>query len=138
MYSGSLQWVPFGKQKETFKDDPPRPVFNDILIAKLRPGQQISVECYVEKGIGFRHAKWSPVATATYRLLPEISLLEEITGKEAKELKKKCPMNVFDIEDDKAIVSRPRDCTMCRECIREDGWEEKVRLSRVKDHFICK
>lgn len=33
-------------------------------------------------------------------------------------------------------VARPRDCTMCRECIREPGWNEKVSLSRIADHFI--
>ena len=33
-------------------------------------------------------------------------------------------------------VARPRDCTMCRECIREPGWSEKVSLTRIADHFI--
>jgi len=45
------------------------------------------------------HAKWSPVATASYRLLPEIQFTEPIVGDDADELVKKCPMNVFDIED---------------------------------------
>jgi hypothetical protein len=26
---------------------------------------------------------------------------------------------------------------MCRECIREDGWDKRIKLLRVKDHFIC-
>jgi hypothetical protein len=53
-----------------------------------------------------------------------------------------CPMNVFDIEDmgkhkiPTAVVARPRDCTMCRECIRREGWNNKVHLRRVADHFI--
>lgn len=38
----------------------------------------------------------------------------------------------------RATVARPRACTLCRECIREDGWEKYVALRRVKDHFICK
>lgn len=42
-------------------------------------------------------------------------------------------MNVFDIEDlgggqKKAFVARPRDCTMCRECIREGDWSDKIKL----------
>jgi NAD-dependent dihydropyrimidine dehydrogenase PreA subunit len=76
----------------------------------------------------------------------------------------KCPMNVFDIEDSgtslsstslhqaahshcpcafwccpagKAYVKNQRNCTMCRECIREDGWDKRIKLLRVKDHFIC-
>lgn len=106
----------------------------------------------------------------------------------AEELVKKCPVNVFDIEDiakgemklnqqlscncyhtsvwqfgtylswlsiidfvfvlnyfidhllgrKRATVARPRSCTLCRECIRGDGWEKLVALRRVKDHFICK
>ena len=51
-----------------------------------------------EKGIGKTHAKWSPVCTAFYRLLPDISV-EGVTGEQAKELKQLCPMKVFDIED---------------------------------------
>ena len=52
-----------------------------------------------------------------------------------------CPMQVFDIEDlnnvPTAKVSRPRDCTMCRECIRKEGWEDgRVELRRKADHFI--
>ena len=49
-------------------------------------------------------------------------------------------MKVFDIEDigkgPTATVARPRDCTMCRECIRKDDWSDRVELRRVADHFI--
>jgi len=49
-------------------------------------------------------------------------------------------MKVFDIEDIggelRARVANPRNCTMCRECIREPGWEKLVKLRRKKDHFI--
>lgn len=51
-----------------------------------------------------------------------------------------CPLDVFDIEDlggkPTATVARPRDCTMCRECIRQEGWADRVLLRRVADHFI--
>ena len=47
----------------------------------------------------------------------------------------------IDIEDlgkgqRQAVAARPRDCTMCRECVRRPGWAETVRLSRVPNHFI--
>lgn len=50
-------------------------------------------------------------------------------------------MQVFDIEDlgngvTRAVTSRPRDCTMCRECIRHEGWEERINLKRIARHFI--
>ncbi|CAH9063980.1 unnamed protein product [Cuscuta epithymum] len=114
---------------------------HDITIARLGPGQEIELEAHAVKGIGKTHAKWSPVATAWYRMLPEVVLLREIKGAEAEELVKKCPVKVFDIEDlgkgkKRATVARPRVCTLCRECIREEGWENNVALRRVKDHFI--
>jgi len=40
------------------------------------------------------------------------------------------------------VPARPRDCTVCRECIRGksgDGnkWSDLVTIHRVMDHFIC-
>ncbi|WOL19197.1 DNA-directed RNA polymerases I and III subunit rpac1-like [Canna indica] len=114
--------------------------YDDIILAKLGPGQAIELEAHAVKGIGKVHAKWSPVATTWYRMLPEVVLLKEVKGTDAEKLVKKCPVNVFDIEDlgngdKKAVVSKPRACTLCRECIRGVN-EELVELRRVKDHFI--
>jgi DNA-directed RNA polymerase I and III subunit RPAC1 len=136
VYSSDLQWIPIGNQAKRFKDNPIKPVFDNILIAKLNPGQEIHLECYCVKGTGRDHAKFSPVATATYRLLPEITFKKPIAGEDAKKLKTLCPMNVFDIEDDKAVVARPRDCTMCRQCIYTDEFERKINLARLKNHYI--
>lgn len=46
-----------------FKDNPPGPTNLNILLAKLRPGQEIDMEMHAVKGIGLIHAKWSPVGT---------------------------------------------------------------------------
>jgi DNA-directed RNA polymerase I and III subunit RPAC1 len=124
-----------------FQEKPIAPKFGDIIIAKLGPGQEIELEAHATKGLGKTHAKWSPVATAWYRMLPEVVLNEKIEGERAEELVKKCPVKVFDIEDvgngtKRAKVARPRACTLCRECIRENNWEKSVSLRRVKDHFI--
>ncbi|XP_059666757.1 uncharacterized protein LOC132312408 [Cornus florida] len=117
------------------------PKHPDIIVAKLGPGQGIELEAHAVKGMGKTHAKWSPVATAWYRMLPEVELKQEVEDEKAEELVKKCPVNVFDIEDigkgkKRATVVRPRACTLCRECIRGEGWEDYVALRRVKDHFI--
>jgi DNA-directed RNA polymerase I and III subunit RPAC1 len=70
----------------------------------------------------------------------DIDFLQPVSGKLAEELKEICPMKVFDIEEIgkslSATVARPRDCTMCRECIRLDGWSERVRLRRKANHFL--
>jgi len=57
------------------------------------------MELICEKGIGKTHAKWSPVSTAYYRLVPEINITQSIVGDDALELKNLCPTGVFDIED---------------------------------------
>jgi len=154
--SAMLEWLPGGSQypeesetkmtafmsQQTGKGgEAIRAVHSDILLLRLRPGQEIELEAHAIKGMGREHAKWSPVATAFYRLLPEVIFLQDVVGEEAHELVDKCPKNVFDIEDlgkgkKRAVAARPRDCTICRECIREPGWENKIQLQRIKDHFI--
>ncbi|XP_042005602.1 DNA-directed RNA polymerases I and III subunit rpac1-like [Salvia splendens] len=124
-----------------FANNPIATKHGDIILAKLGPKQEIELEAHAVKGMGKTHAKWSPVATAWYRMLPEIVLLEEIVDEKAEELVMKCPVKVFDIEDigkdrKRATVARPRSCTLCRECIRGDDWEKLVAVRRVKDHFI--
>ncbi len=51
--------MPFGDQEARFGTI--APVHNDILLAKLRPGQEVDIEMHCIKGIGKEHAKWSPV-----------------------------------------------------------------------------
>ena len=80
VFSSSIVWVPHGDQATRFAACPPKPVHPDILLCKLKPGQRISVELWAIRGIGMEHAKWSPVATASYRLLPQITLQQEVRG----------------------------------------------------------
>ncbi|CAL1395537.1 unnamed protein product [Linum trigynum] len=165
VYSEELKWLPKGSEliKEAgqadskpttytsftcsqdvlpeFSEDPISPSEDKIILAKLGSKQEIELEAHAVKGLGKTHAKWSPVATAWYRMLPEVVLLEDVEDEVAEELVRRCPDKVFDIEDighgkKRATVARPRDCRLCRECVRGEGWEERVELRRVKDHFI--
>lgn len=67
--SSAFQWVPAGNQLDVFPEHI-APVHSDIVVASLRPGQGIELEAHCRKGIGKDHTKFSPVATASYRLLP--------------------------------------------------------------------
>jgi DNA-directed RNA polymerases I and III subunit RPAC1 len=141
--SSALKWEPQGSQARDFADDPIRPVHDDIIVAKLRPGQVIEAELLCVKGLGATHTKWSAVATAAYRLLPDVIINKPFFDEEADKLKACCPTDVFDIEDmgnqRRAVVARPRNCTMCRECIRNPRdklQRDDIILTRVKDHFI--
>jgi len=136
VYSGDIQWQPFGNQAERFRARPIRPVHDDILLCKMRPNQRIEVEMHCVKGIGQTHAKWSPVATAFYRMMPDIVVNGQILGDEAMELMRKCPLRVFDVEDSILTVARPLSCTMCRECIRDGPQKDQIKLSKMRDHFI--
>lgn len=64
--SKSLRWVPQGSQLEVFGDNGIKSYKDDILLVKLRPGQEIDLELHAIKGIGKDHAKWSPVCILFY------------------------------------------------------------------------
>lgn len=139
--SGDIVWSPQGNQANDFATRPIRPVHDDILIVKLRPGQEINIEMRAIKGVGKEHAKWSPVGTASYRLLPEIVLEKEFTGDLAHKLSKCFPAGVIAVERgidgiDRARVADARKDTVSREVLRHPELAEGVKLQRVRNHFI--
>ncbi|XP_037639323.1 DNA-directed RNA polymerases I and III subunit RPAC1 [Sebastes umbrosus] len=140
VYSKEIKWVPIGNQADVFADSLIGPVHDDILIAQLRPGQELDIVMHCVKGIGKDHAKFSPVATASYRLLPEITLLETVEGEKAERLKGCFSRGVLDIEDvngkkvAKVVNSRLDTCS--REVLRHDDLKNVVKLARLRDHFI--
>lgn len=137
VYARDLKFEPQGKQVELFANNPIVPCDPDILLAKLRPGQEISVRVHCILGIGADHAKFSPVSTASYRLLPVIDIKEPITGDEAKEFQKCFPKGVIGINgDDEAYVKDARKDTVSREVLRHEKLEPKVKLGRKRDHFM--
>ena len=98
------------------------------------------MELVCELGIGKTHAKWSPVCTAYYRLMPDIRITNKIEGDDALELKSTCPMGVFDIEDmgkskiQAKVVNQDR-CTTSRECLRHEKFADKIDVGKQKDVF---
>ncbi|KAM9847889.1 DNA-directed RNA polymerases I and III subunit RPAC1 [Aulostomus maculatus] len=140
VYSRDIKWVPIGNQADVFADSNIGPVHDDILIAQLRPGQELDIIMHCVKGIGKDHAKFSPVATASYRLLPEITLLEPVEGEQAERLKRCFSQGVIELEDvngkkfAKVVNSRLDTCS--REVLRHDDLKNMVKLARVRDHFI--
>lgn len=156
VYAKDISFHPVGRQDQFFTDDGAiQPVNPDILIAKLRPGQKIEMELHCVKGIGADHAKFSPVATATYRLLPDIKIERPIIGDDAKKFAKCFPKGVIGLQpitseeaarsgsgyenhagELKAVVQDAFNDTVSRECLRHDEFQGKVKLGRVRDHFI--
>ncbi|AGO11803.1 AaceriADR031Cp [[Ashbya] aceris (nom. inval.)] len=137
IYARDLKFEPQGKQLETFAKCPVVPADPDILLAKLRPGQEISLRVHCILGIGSDHAKFSPVATASYRLMPYINIVEPITGPDAEKFVKCFPPGVAAInEKGEAVIQDARKDTVSREVLRHPELEQKVKLGRVRDHFI--
>ncbi len=143
VYSRDLEWVPQGDQATRFPQGL-RPMHDDILIAKLRPGQAIELEAHGRVGIGKDHAKYSPVATASYRLMPRIELLEDIYDELAEELVHVYEPGVFDLvpvtdvpgRRCKAVLVNPYACTMSRNYMRNPALKKAIAMSRISDHFI--
>lgn len=59
-----------------------------------------------------RYKHRSPVATASYKMLTEIEIVQPIKEKEAQRIKTLCPKGVFDIEDSgKLYVKNQKNCS---------------------------
>ena len=157
VYARDMKWEPVGRQGSFFPepDGVIRPTNPDILLAKMRPGQIIDMEMHCIKGIGADHTKFSPVATASYRLLPTIDIVQPILGPEARIFARCFPKGVIGFEEvteeeaaqegrgyeghageQKAVVRNTFKDTVSRECLRHDEFAGKVKLGRVRDHFI--
>lgn len=156
VYARDIVFEPTGDQAKYFcGEDAIAPVNPDILIAKLRPNQTINLDMHMHKGIGADHAKFSPVATASYRLMPTIDIIRPIVGADAEKFAGCFPEGVIGLEkvskeeagqagsgyegyagDFKAVVKDPKRDTVSRECLRHPEFEGKVKLGRRRDHFI--
>lgn len=156
IYARDLRFEAVGQQSQYFKDDGIIKAVNpDILIAKLRPGQKIEFDAHCHVGFGQTHAKFSPVAPASYRTLPTITIKRPILGADARKFQDCFPAGVIGLEKvsaaeaaqagsgyeghegkDKAVVKDAFRDTVSRECLRHDEFKDKVKLGRVQDHFI--
>ncbi|EFA07284.1 DNA-directed RNA polymerases I and III subunit RPAC1 [Tribolium castaneum] len=138
VYSKHIKWVPIGKQKERFSDV--GPIHPDILIAKMRPGHELDLKLLAVKSNGRDHAKFSPVATAFYRLLPDIKLLREVEGEAAERLQKCFSPGVISIRHEKgrkyAVVANARYDTGSRNVFRYEDLKDAVAMTKIQDHFI--
>lgn len=154
VYAKQIVYEAQGRQEEMFPGGI-QVVNPDILLAKMRPGQVINLEMHAHKGMGADHAKFSPVATASYRLMPRIDIVRPIIGQDAKKFARCFPKGVIELQtitarearksgsgleghegEVKAVVKDAFKDTMSRECLRHEEFKDKVKLGRVQDHFI--
>ena len=91
------------------------PLYPNMPIVKLAPGQRIHLVATARLGTGSQHARWQPVSVAAHKYLPVIRVDVArctLCGK-CVEL---CPKRVLDKTDGALKVRNLLACTLCRDC----------------------
>lgn len=108
--SSDFEWVPYEGQEDM---KPPRPVYSDIPIVRLKRGQEIDIEIICNKGIGKIHSNYSPVSSFFFRKLTsdQEESVEDVSSGGKRILKPHqdvCPRDEFrfDIETVGAVAPR--------------------------------
>ena len=115
-----IEVVGYSSKDETTGDDA-----RGIVVAKLGPGQRLRLRAIAKRGIGKIHAKWSPVAVATYTFEPLVRLndtrLDEITESQRRDFVASCPTKVygFDERSKKVMLINEPGCIFCNECVKK-------------------
>ncbi len=110
------------------------PVSDKIPIAKMAKGQRIVVEAYARLGVGLDHAKWQPVSTMAYKMIPHV----EVDPKKCdgcKECIEACFRKVFEMQNDKAVVVDEMNCTICNLCV-ETCDVQAIKVTYEENSFI--
>ncbi|XP_050532633.1 DNA-directed RNA polymerases I and III subunit RPAC1 [Daktulosphaira vitifoliae] len=140
VYSKNIKWLPLGNQKDMYTEENVGMIHDDILIAKLRPGQEIELKMFAVKGIPKDHAKFQSVCTAWYRLMPQIKLLHEIKGDDAILFQSCFSKGVIGLKNVKGVpiayVADNRKDNSSRNVFRYKIFEDKVLLSKDQNHYI--
>lgn len=83
------------------------------------------------------------LATAFYRLLPDIKLTREVEGEAAERLQKCFSQGVISLRKTAdgrtvAVVNNSRYDTGSRNVFRYEDLKDAVIITKVQDYFICK
>jgi DNA-directed RNA polymerase II subunit RPB3 len=74
-----------------------------VAIVKMGPGQKLKFKAVARLGISKEHAKWCPVAVATYRFWPDIHINDEqmatLSLEQKQELVDTCPDRILELDE---------------------------------------
>merc|ERR1712150_351406 len=112
IYASHLSWVPIGNQKESFGYDV-KPIYGDILLAKMLPGHEIDLRCLCYKGIGRDHYKFQEYFAS--------GVIAVETNKQGVP---------------EAKVANERLDTCNRQVLEDEEMKEKVEIAKVRNHYL--
>jgi len=110
------------------------PVFDNIPIVKLAPGQRLVVEAYARLGVGKLHAKWQPVSSVAYKYMPKI-IVDTNKCDLCGDCVKACPRDILSIHNDALIIGDLLRCTLCKSC-EEACPLDAIHADWFDDQFI--
>jgi len=96
-----------------------RPVYDNIPIVELFKGQQLMIEAVARLGLGKEHAKYQPVSSCYYKIIPEIRIEDCSKCGACVEA---CPRGILKLNE-VVEVKDVLECSMCMECVKvcEEG-----------------
>ena len=93
-----------------------KPVYDNIPIVILAPGQKVALELRARIGRGLEHAKWSPATVAIVRNLANIRINKSLCNLCGKCVNV-CPKKVLYIEKGEVKIRDIFDCIICKQCV---------------------
>lgn len=114
-----------------------RPVYDNIPIVKLGPGQEIDLEIIAKVGKGKDHAKWMPVSTLGYKPLPILKIRDNSKCSDCNACIEACPKKILKKEEDTPILSGVDMylCDLDKICVRACP-EKVLELVESDNQFI--
>jgi DNA-directed RNA polymerase subunit D len=112
-----------------------KPVYPEIIIAKLLEGQELELEATAQLGKGKNHMKWSP-GHAHYVNVADIKINNEKI-KNPKICADKCPKKILKVQNGRLVVNEDKilQCTLCKAC-EEECENNAIKAEPKEDEFI--
>mmetsp|Transcript_32792 Transcript_32792/g.77328 ORF Transcript_32792/g.77328 Transcript_32792/m.77328 type:complete len:325 (-) Transcript_32792:943-1917(-) len=112
-----------------------------VAIVKIGPGQRLKFKAFARMGMAKEHAKWCPVAIATYRFWPNITINEEqiatLSIEQKEEMVKVCPDKILEIDGETGSIKAVDDawdrCTYTEDL---HEFQQSIKKRKEDDDFV--